>query len=257
MGRAEHGLIQAYLVELRLSVADLPDAEEIVAEAEDHLLEAATRHGEQEALARFGTPSLVSATFIKEARKGAAVATTFTKRAGLAAAASPLFLVLGALANEATGRGAAHGLAVFFEALAAPAVVWGLLGLSARHGGFGLPGRLALFCIFVSLLVSLAMPWSGIVVGVVLWGVAFALVGVLMLRAAVLPRLAVVLMGFSGAAWVPVAIAITATGGDAGGTISLAPLVGTFGGFSWLGWAMWREEPLPTPGPPPWATASA
>ena len=259
MAEAEHRLVAAYLVELRHSLDGIhgDDADEIVAEVEDHLLEAADRHGELEALARFGTPNLVAVTFHSEARKGAAVPTTFTKRAGVAALLSPVFLLIGALANEATGRGAAHGLAVMFEAIALPAVIVGLFGLSARHGGFGLVGRLALFCIFASFIVSLAMPWSGVVLMATLWGAAFAMIGVVMLRAAVLPRAAVVLMGFSGAAWVPVATAITLAGGDANSTLSLAPAIGTFTGFAWLGWAMWREEVLATPGSGPWVSAAA
>ena len=256
MGRAEHGLIDAYLVELRLSVAELPDAEEIVAEAEDHLLEAAARHGEHEALARFGTPSLVSATFINEARKGAAVATTFTKRAGLVAALSPVLLVLGALGNEATGRGAAHGGAVLVEAMALPAVLIGILGLRARHGGLGLIGRLAFWAFLAAPVFSIAMPWAGIVFTGTLWTVSFALMGVAMLRAAVMPRLPVVLFGFSALATIALAGVVTAGGGDAG-SFWFVPLVLQFAGFVWLGWAMWREQALPTPGSPPWASAAA
>jgi hypothetical protein len=256
MGRAEHGLIQAYLVELRLSVADLPDAEEIVAEAEDHLLEAATRHGEQEALARFGTPSLVSATFIKEARKGSAVATTFTKRAGLVAALSPLLLVVGAIGNELTGRGAAHGGAVIVESFALPAVFIGLLGLNRRHGGLGLLGRFAFYAFLAAPMFSILMPWMGIVFTGTLWTLAFALIGVAMLRAAIFPRLPVILFGFSAVATIAAAGVVTAAGGDAG-FFWFIPLGLQFAGFVWLGWAMWREEPLPTPGPPPWASAAA
>jgi hypothetical protein len=254
--RAEYGLIAAYLVELRMSVADLPDAEEIVAEAQDHLLEAAGRYGEHQALARFGTPSLVSATFITEARKGAAVPTTFTRRAGLVAALSPVLLVVGALGNELTGRGAAHGGAVIAEAAAFPAVLIGIVGLSRRHGGLGRLGRLAMCAFVVAPVFSILMPWMGIAFTGTLWTLAFALMGIAMLRAAVLPRLPVVLFGFSAAATIAVAAVVTAAGGDAG-FFWVVPLALQFAGFVWLGWTMWREEALATPGPPPWASAAA
>ena len=59
---ADDGLIAAYLRELRFSVARLADADDIVAEAEDHLLEVVERltasghdasEAESEAIARF------------------------------------------------------------------------------------------------------------------------------------------------------------------------------------------------------------
>ena len=253
---AEHSLIAAYIVELRHSVADLPDADDIAAEAEDHLMLAADRYGELEALARFGTPSLVAHTFIEESRKGAAVPTTFTKRAGLIAALSPLLLALGAWANELTGRGAAHGGAVIIEALAFPAVLIGILGLRTRHGGLGLLGRIALTFFLMAPLFSIFIPWAGIVFTGSLWTAAFALLGVAMLRAGILPRVPVILFGFSAIATVAVALVVTAFGGDAG-QLWYVPLVSQFIGFTWLGWAMWREEAVATPGPGPWASAAA
>ena len=258
MAEADDRLIAAYLVELRHSLDGIPtdDAEEIVAEVEDHLLEAARRHGELAALARFGTPNLVAATFRTEARKGAAVPTTFTKRAGLVAALSPVLLAFGAWANQFTNRGFAHGAAVLFEVFALPAVIVGILGLRARHGGLGLLGRVGFWAFIAGPVFSLAIPWSGIVITGALWALAFALLGTAMLRAPVLPRPPVVLFGFSASASVVVAAIVTAAGADFGDGW-FVPLVLQSAGFAWLGWAMWREEALTTPGSGPWASAAA
>ncbi len=258
MARAEHRLIAAYLVELHHSLDGIhnDDADEIVAEVADHLTEAAHRHGELEALARFGTPNLVAATFHKEARKGPAVPTTFTRRAGLMAALSPVLLALGAWANQFTDRGFAHGAAVLFEVFAFPAVVVGILGLRSRHGGLGVLGRVGFWAFVAGPVFSILMPWAGIVLTGGLWALAFALLGAAMLRAGVLLRPPVILFGFSAVASIVVATAVTMAGADIGeGWV--VPLVLQFAGFAWLGWAMWREEVLATPGSGPWASAAA
>ena len=258
MAEADHRLVQAYLVELRHSLAGIADddAEEIVAEVEDHLLEAAARHGELEALARFGTPNLIAAAFHREAGKKAAVPTVFTKRAGLVAAMSPLFLAFGAWANEVTGRGLAHGGAVVVEYLALPAVLVGILGIRARHGGLGLLGRLALLSFLAAPVFSVLIPWEGIVITAALWTFSFASLGVAMLRADVLPRVPVLIVGFTAVLWWAIAGLITALGRDAA-VIAGVPLVLKFAGFAWLGWAMWREDVFATPGSGPWASAAA
>jgi hypothetical protein len=259
MAEPEDRLVRAYLVELRHSLAGIPtdDADEIAAEVEDHLHEATQRHGELEALARFGTPNLIAATFHKEAGKGAAVPTTFTKRAGLAAALSPVLLALGAVANQATiGRGAAHGGAVIVEAFTFPLVLLGIIGFSRRHGGFGVLGQVALAAFLMAPVFSILMPWMGIAFTGTLWTFSFALLGIAMLRAKILPRLPVVLFGFSAAATIVLAVLVTALGGDAG-FVWVVPLVLQSTGFAWLGWAMWREEALATPGSGPWASAAA
>jgi hypothetical protein len=258
VAQAEYRLVAAYLVELHHSLDGIhgDDAHEIVAEVADHLYEAADRHGELETLARFGTPNLVAATFHKEARKGAAVPTTFTKRAGLVAALSPLFLALGAWANEFTDRGFAHGAAVLFEVVAFPAVIVGILGLRSRHGGLGLLGRIGFWAFIAGPVFSIFMPWAGIAITGGLWALAFVLLGVAMLRAGVLPRTPVALFGFSAVAYALVAAAVSAAGADVGeGWV--VPLVLQFAGFTWLGWAMWQEEVLATPGSGPWASAAA
>jgi hypothetical protein len=74
---AEARLIAAYLDELHHEARRLPDADDIVTEVEDHLLAARGAHermtrdplaAELQALAQFGTPSLVSKALIAEAK---------------------------------------------------------------------------------------------------------------------------------------------------------------------------------------------
>jgi hypothetical protein len=103
---------------------------------------------------------------------------------------------------------------------------------------------------------SIVMPWMGIVFTGTLWTLSFALLGAAMLRHRILPRLPVVLFGFSAAATVALAAVVTAFGHDAG-FVWVVPLVLQSAGFAWLGWAMWREEVVATPGPGPWASAAA
>src|SRR5438093_1608263 len=127
---ADDGLIAAYLRELRSSVARLADADDIVAEAEDHLLEAVERltaagrssvEAEAEAIGRFGSAALVARICVVQAKQGAAVPTTRTRQAGLAAVLAPLLLAFGQWGNVRIDRGAGHGVAVAMLTLSFPA----------------------------------------------------------------------------------------------------------------------------------------
>jgi hypothetical protein len=120
---AEPRLIAAFLTELRYSAARLANIDDVVAEAEDHLLasvEAGIASGrsqadaEAQALARFGSAPFVAHVFIEEAKRGGAVSTRLTRRAGLAAMLSPLLMIVGAFGNEAVpaSEGALHGVFV-------------------------------------------------------------------------------------------------------------------------------------------------
>jgi len=145
---ADDGLIAAYLRELGYSVARLPDADDIVAEAEDHLYETAERlvgdgrsraEAEATAVARFGSAELVARTCVTEAKRGAAVPTTRTRTAGLAALLTPVLLVVGQYLNVniPSDRGPVHGIGVALLVGTIPAFLYGLWGLRARHGGLG------------------------------------------------------------------------------------------------------------------------
>lgn len=253
---ANHGVIAAYLGELRFSVARLPDVDDIVAEAEDHLLEAADRllaaghsmaEAQTEAVARFGSAALVARICMTQAKQGAAVPTTRTRWAGLAAALSPLLLAFGQWGNVTVDRGAAHGIAVAMLTFAFPAFAFGLWGLRARHGGLGRLGRAALVLAFVAPVVSLAAEWAAPVVLIPLVSVAVVVFAVEMLRASVLPVAPLALLAAGAVvALVETAVGavVTAGGGDAGHPHALLvflPLALIATSFVWLGWCLWSE----------------
>src|SRR4029450_4452794 len=105
-------LIGAYLRELRASVGHLRDADDMVAEAEDHLRETAERlrdgrteaEAAAEAIARVGSATYVARVCTTEAKRGAAVPTRRTCFAGLALFLAPVLLVGGTIGNYSTGK---------------------------------------------------------------------------------------------------------------------------------------------------------
>ena len=257
---ADDGLIAAYLRELRFCVARLADADDIVAEAEDHLRQVAERlvasgrapsDAESEAIARFGSAAVVSRVCITQAKQGASVPTTRTRQAGLAAMLAPLLLAFGQWGNVATDRGGAHGVAVALLTFSFPAFVFGLWGLRARHGGLGRLGRAALLLAVCAPAVSLVAGWGAPFVFIPMIAVAQVVFAVEMLRASVLPVLPLSLFAAGAVvALVDVAAAgiVTLAGGDAGhasspATVALVtlPMLLTASGFTWLGWRLWCE----------------
>jgi hypothetical protein len=251
---AEPGLIAAYLTELRYSTSKLADLDDLVAEVEDHLLmtvDANVARGmteaaaEAEALARFGSAALVARLFIEEDKRGGAVSTTLTRRAGIAAMlAPPMMLVGGITANAGHSEQPLSGIGVTLCTAATAAFVYGLIGLRARHGGLGMLGRIAFWLGVVAIPVALPFAYFGIVVLAVEVGLIFVLLGVGMLRAQILPRLPVALFAFTQPAWVLVWFALEATGVDTKGIdVALAAVV-TFGAYMALGSAMSREPAL-------------
>jgi hypothetical protein len=254
---ADDRLIPGYLRELRLSVARLHDADDIVAEAEDHLYEAAERLGadgrtpheaEAEALARFGSAALVAKVCISESTKGAAVPTTRTRLAGFALLLAPILLVVGEWGNEATDNtGGLHGTMVVVLGLAFPALIFGLWGLRTRHGGLGRLGRAAFVLAVLSPILAHAALYAAAAGLAILLAVALLVFGVEMLRASVLPvaPLALIIAGpILVLANLVVAIGITVGGGDAGHlpvVVVVVPILVTAVGLSWLGWHLSQE----------------
>jgi hypothetical protein len=260
-------LIAAYLRELRFTVARLPDADDIVAEAEDHLLEAVERMDdgrprhelEAEALARFGSAQLVARICIVESKRGAAVPTTKTRYAGLALFAAPILAVVGEIGNETTTQPKTwvHGFMVFLLAMSLPALFFGLYGLRRRNGGLGRVGLVALILAFVSPVVSLAAGWGAHVALAGILSFAVCVLAVEMIRARILPvvPLALLVIGATGF----LALALLAFSVDAVGdlfielcAIATAPLVVA---LMWLGWFMWHEPAVDRVGTGPLATA--
>lgn len=250
----EPGLIPAYLTELSYSLSRLDDVDDILVEVEDHLRTTADRlvaegitraDAEAQALARFGTPSLVARVYAEEAKRGTAVSTRFTRRAGLAAMTGPPLMV-GGIVVAGIGGGSRQpfsGLGVAMALAAIAALVVALAGLRKRHGGLGVLGRIAFWLAIAACPVALPFGWSGIVVLAVELGVVVMLYGIAMLRAGILPWPAVVLFAFSWPLWAPIAFAITQLGDDAN-KYGMFPIGITLLGFMWLGRAMWREPAL-------------
>lgn len=249
---AESRVIAAYLTELRYSVGRLGDADDIVDEASDHLHAAvdalvaggtARVDAEHQALARFGSASLVARVFAEEARRGAAVSTSLTRRAGAAAIASVVLIGVGEAGNEMIRRGAFHGVAVAMIVAGFALFAVALWGLRRRHGGLGSIGRIAFWWFVLSPL--LALP-GGYAAGWILlaeWLLILSVLGVGMIRAGILPTPAVVLSTITPFAAVTVALALSVAGIDLGNwAYSFAAPAGV--GCVWLGWAMLREPAL-------------
>jgi hypothetical protein len=262
---AGDSLIAAYLVELRHSVARLPDADDIVAEAEDHLLEAADRLGadgrsaheaEAEAVARFGSAELVARICVTESKRGAAVPTTRTRYAGLALLAAPILALVGGVGNETTGKTWWHGFFVFLLTMSVPALFFGLWGLRKRNGGLGRLGLAALILAFVAPVLSFAAAYGAAVAFAGLLAIAICVFSVEMIRAQILPVVPVVLLVIGSVAVLVVAVlgllanSTTSTWVALTG-IAAAPLVV---GLFWLGWFMWREPAVDRAGAAPLAT---
>lgn len=259
---AKPGLIDSYLNELRFSLsASTADVDDVIAEVADHLqlsvdqlvhAGASQPDAEIQALARFGSPALVARVFAEEAKRGGAVSTRLTRRAGLAAMAAPPLMVGGSVgANAAAGEQPGVALSVVAILVAVGLFVFALVGLRVRHGGLGLLGRIAFWLALLAVPITLPFSWAGLVVLAVLLGVVVALYGIAMLQAAILPPLPVAAFAFTWPAWAPVAWLITEAGGDANAYAPIPVLV-TLAALMWLGRAMWREPALdvrPTGGP--------
>lgn len=264
---AESSLIAAYITELRYSVARLVDADDIAAEAEDHLLasvEVALGRGvsrpdaEAQALARFGSAPLVARVFNEEAKRGGAVSTRITRQAGIAAMLVPLLIVAGESGNQMIDRGALHGAALFLLAGGFAAFAFALWGLRRRHGGLGRWGRASFWLFVASPFIAAPFAWGAGVAFLCVQLVVLTLLGIGMIRARILPGLAVGLFTFTPAATLLAAAATSAGSADTGPYLLPAGIVVSAVGLAWLGLAMWREPALdvrPSSGTGPLATA--
>jgi hypothetical protein len=249
--------IDSYIADLQRRLRRLDDADDLVAEVEDHLRAAAAhlvssdgldqQEAEEHAIDSYGTPAKVAAGFRRGARQGGAIPTRFTRLSGLAAMATPLMLLFGSIFNRGPAKGPVHGLGVFLQVASYATLVIAIVGLVVRHGGLG-----RMRWVIVGLLVAapaLAFAgYPGLVAGILALVAALAIMSVGLYRAAILPRPAILLL-FSAPAWFLVAaFVVTVAGGDAGddagryGAVVAASVA--LIALAWFGWALWREPPL-------------
>ncbi len=223
---ADQALIDRYLGELAREVRWIRNAEDIIEEVADHLLEAVvvfTRRGldrveaQERALTEFGDPTLVGRAFASSTTGGIAVPTNFTKRAGVALIVSSFLWLAGLtllyLSDIADRTRPWEGLpqqiwmaGALVLMLAGALLVVGVLGINRRHGGaLGIAGRLVLWIAVVTAVTAFgAWVWG-------VWLTALA-VGAALLAAAlegsdIAPKLAGRLLGIggvfaAGSAWV-------------------------------------------------------
>jgi hypothetical protein len=240
-------LIAAYLRELRASASRLSDADDLVAEAEDHLREMVERlrdgrteaEAETEAVARFGSATYVARVCETEARRGAAVPTRRTCWTGLSLFLAPVLLIGGTIGNWSTGKTWLHGLLVFVSVLSVPALLFGMWGLRRRHGGLGRVGLAAFILALAGVPVFFVAGYYGAFVSFVFVGVALAIFAVEMLRAQVLPVAPIVLLASGPVLMMTVPVVLAVVPGDV--TLAAVGLVPIFAALMWLGWLMWRE----------------
>lgn len=259
---AGHDLIDAYLRELRVNLGSFEAAGTVLEEAEDHLRQAVEnlelvgldRHNAQtRALARFGSAALVAKVCIVESRKGAAMSTNFTRRAGLVAAFSPFLVLLGTWGNhifrgDKEGvRGTLHGASFgLLLPLGVCAFLIGLLGLRARHRGLGRFGTAALATVVAAPFIAIPFGWGAGMVATLVLGAAVILLGIGMLRAGVLPVTPLVLFVAGPALMTVIAFAVVPQVENAN-WLAFVPLLSTAVATSWLGWYQWKEPALDRP----------
>jgi hypothetical protein len=194
---AEPDLIEAYLIQLHRCIRFRHDADDVVAEAEDHVREAVDRLcrsgadpivAQRITLERFGDPMVVARALSVTAHGGIAMPTAFTRAAGTAALASALAWILAGAALSFNGlRGGDDGLYILFAIpvmIAAVTTAVALAGLLSRAGGrrdAGTVLALVLACSAAAMMVVTAWAW---LVWTMLISTA-ALIAVLKARAAV------------------------------------------------------------------------
>jgi hypothetical protein len=206
---ADHAMIDAYLGSLRREIGRIAQAEAIIDEVTDHLLEAVAANlrsgldgpeAEARVLSEFGDPRLVGRAFAATTTGGIAVPTNFTRRSGVFMIVSSalwlavlgFFYASGVADRTRPWEGLPQNLFLVGQTLliiATVALFVGVVGLVRRHGGMmGISGRVATL---LGILLMLASPvgWA-----VVVWSTILAALGMALLiglgKAPLAPRAA-------------------------------------------------------------------
>jgi hypothetical protein len=174
---AEPDLIPAYLAELHRCLGRRQDAADDVAEAADHLWEAAAhfeRSGadrtaaQRLALERFGDPIAVARALSITSTGGTAMPTNFTRTAGTAAVVAaicwPVTILVSVLLDLVDSALPAYLLFAVVVGLASVTTVVALAGLNARAGGRRDPWTLiAVGLAVVAALMLVVVTWAWLV----------------------------------------------------------------------------------------------
>ena len=170
--------------------------------------------------------------------------TTRTRAAGLAALVTPVLLVVGQYLNLTVDRGFVHGIGVVLLTAVIPTFVFVLWGLRARHGGLGRLGQTAIVTAIVSPF-ALFGGYHLFFAAIGLLGLSVVVLVVAMLRAHVLPALPLVLLATG-----PVGVigAIVSIESEGSAEFMAYPMVLMLVGYVWLGWHLFREPMIDTPG---------
>jgi hypothetical protein len=211
---ADHTLIDDYLDALRARLAWRRDVDDVLAEAADHLHSAAARlesegatheHAQRQALERFGDPEVLASAFATTSGRGAAVPTTFTRRAGTMAIVSGILWTTAGVGYLLSGwlefrAGVWRGLPATILSLSGPALftaaaltVTVMIALHERHGHFGWVGVAGIAVAGVGV-VSTIMVWAFTIWGALL-GLGTALVAAAMLSRDLAPRPVTIMFG--------------------------------------------------------------
>lgn len=256
------GLIDTYLAALRQQLGAAADADEVLAEAGDHLRETASTHrragvdqaaAEARALAAFGDPGVVARSFAAARRRAwVAVPTVSTRRAGLAAVATPVALLASAIVLTLTERNGADWGVAWYTALntlillTMVLVIVALVGLHERHGGLGGLGITGISLVGLGTTVVLAMMSWALPFWLLPTAAGIGVFGTAMLRARMLPRIPILLLGTG--LLLPAVLSVRY--GLAAGSVPEVPwaVVAAVGvvvfqvGLVWLGWILRSER---------------
>ena len=254
--------IDGYLRDLRPRLRSVSDADDLVAEVEDHLRAAAAHlveeghfdpsAAESQAIADYGSPASVATGFRRGARQGGAIPTRFTRLSGLAAMATPLMLLFGSLFNQGPAKGPVHGLGVFLQTASYVTLMVAIIGLIRRHGGLGRMRWVIVGLLVAAPVLPFVLSWVGLVLGIVALATALVILSVGLYRAAILPRPAILLLFSAPAGFLLAALVITLAGRDTGQAGRYAAVIAAgiaLAALAWFGWALWREPSL-EPGEP-------
>jgi hypothetical protein len=192
---AEPDLIESYLTHLHRSLRLRRDADEVVAEAEDHVREAVERlcrsgadpiTAQRITLDRFGDPMVVARALSTTAHGGIAMPTPFTRAAGTAALASALAWVLAAAGLSLGGlQGMGENLYLTFlipVVIAAATTAVAVAGLLSRAGGRRDFGTIVGLVLAFSAAAMMVLAWAWLVWTMLI--AAAALIAVLKARSA-------------------------------------------------------------------------